>query len=194
MLKNLAIGVVCLGFTLSLPACMAGTDAAGTDAAGTDTAGEDVGQASAALVYTGPHVQENGSNAGAIYSSASGFQAAINRLVAWGMPVAVDDFCANPPWVASFCKPTPSSPHPALVRFMYTPGGAWGPYHFTSDASAWNVFEKLGGQPNGLPISCQFRTFPESEVFPDLPGWWHCSTGTGGQWGWATIDADYYNL
>jgi hypothetical protein len=171
MLKNVATGVIFLGFALSLPACMAGTDAAGTD-----TAGEDVGQASAALEFFGQEVVEGGSNAGVQYTNNLSGLGALLALLDWGMPLEVDDYCANS-LPGGLCTPTTRAPHPTLVRFKYAyslPDGSeasWGPYHWTANATVSQAFEGQLGNPNGQAISCR-------KVLSS--GTWACSTGTGG--------------
>src|SRR6187551_2511481 len=123
MINRVVTGVVGLAFALSLGACAANT---GTESS-SGAPDESVASSTDNLVLN--HLFdtfEGGSNNGVAYRNPYYNQNAYNKLVSWGMPVILEDYCINSGPNASCSNPGPSGP--TWLRVKYTTGGSFGPW------------------------------------------------------------------
>jgi len=173
MFNRVLVGIAGLGLALSLGAC-----GANTGAESGDSPDESVASSSEKLVYG--HVWdtfEGGSNNGVAYRNQYYNQQAISKLQSWGMPVAVEDYCANVnPAPGTSCTAT----NQTWTRFKLTSTGAYTAWKQIPNAS---VFFALGTQwndPGGLTIGCQRQN---GNLF--------CTVGTGGPGYSAYMESKY---
>lgn len=162
MFNRVTTGIVGLTLALSLGACAANT---GADSSGGPD--ERVASSSENLLYA--HIWdtfEGGSNNGVGYRNQYFNQQAIDKLRSWGMPLAVEDYCANiQPGGNASCSTT----NQTWTRFRLTPTGGFTAWKLIANAS---VFFELGTQsndPSGLSIGCVRQN---GNIF--------CTVGTGG--------------
>jgi len=176
MFKNavtVIVGAVCAVY---LSAC--GADAGSAD--------EKVGSTAAALeTYT--HiwdVYEGGSSGGVPYRDPLFDPQATNEMIAWGMPLQLEDYCVDHP-TYSGCVPSSGHPHPAWVRVRYSASGSWSAWLLLADASISNQIGTAGGYVNGVPTYCS------KFVSGNFNNNWFCTQSAGGQGGYQYIESKY---
>ena len=173
MFNRVVTGTVGLVLALSLGAC-----ATNTGADGSDVPDESVASSSEKLVYG--HLWdtfEGGSNNGVGYRTQLFDPQATAELQSWGMPLAVEDYCAN---IQPGANPSCGATNQTWTRFRLSPGGSFTAWKYISNASV--VFD-LGTQwndPGGLMITC-VRT--NGNIF--------CNVGIGGPSSSAYIESKY---
>jgi hypothetical protein len=173
MVNRVATGIIGLTLALSLGACAGNV---GADSSGGPD--ESVASSSEKLVYG--HVWdtfEGGSNNGHGYRTQYYDPQATAELESWGMPVAVEDYCAN---INPGANPSCWATNQTWTRFRLTPGGSFTAWKPISNASVTFEIGTQWNDPGGLSIGC-VRT--NGNIF--------CSVGTGGPGFSAYIESKY---
>jgi len=173
MFNRVATGTIGLTLALSLGACAANTGAEGGDAPD-----ESVASSAENLVYG--HLWdtfEGGSNNGVPYRVQYFDPQATTKLQSWGMPVAVEDYCAN---IQPGSNPSCWATNQTWTRFRLSPGGSFTGWKQIPNASVTFALGQQWNDPGGLTIGC-VRT----------NGNIYCSVGTGGPNFSAYIESKY---